>query len=73
MYDPYERLANAIIERAVKDYRKLWHFNKDNYAKLEIIHFFNSQWFAILTRVNPEWLIEKLEEEANARRKKYIR
>ena len=71
MYDPYERLANAIIERAIEDYRKLWNFPKDNYAKQEIIHFFNSQWFAILTKINSEWLIEKLEDEADAKRKKY--
>ena len=69
MYDPYERLANAIIVRAIEDYRKLWNFKKDSYAKQELIHFFNSQWFAILSRINPEWLIEKLEEEANAKRK----
>ena len=71
--DPYELLANAIIERAVEDYRNLWNWTKDDYAKQELIHFFYSQWFAILTKLDPTYLIEKLEEEANAKRRLYHR
>ena len=68
MYDPYERLANAIVERAIEDYRKLWCWTKYHYAKQEILSFFYSEWFFILTKIDPDWLVEKLEEEANAKR-----
>ena len=72
-HDPYEELANAIILRAVEDYRDLWFKDKEDGKKQGIIKFFHSRWFSILTKIDPNWLIEKLEEEANARRKKYIR
>ena len=71
--DPYELLANGIVERAVEDYRNLWNWTKDDQAKQELIHFFYSQWFAILTTLDPTYLIEKLEEEADAKRKKIHR
>ena len=71
--DPYELLANGIVERAVEDYRNLWNFTKNDYAKQELIHFFYSEWFSILTTLDPTYLIEKLEEEADAKRKKIHR
>ena len=71
--DPYELLANGIVERAVEDYRNLWNWKKDDYAKQELIHFFYSEWFSILTKLDPTYLIEKLEEEADAKRKKIHR
>ena len=71
--DPYELLANGIIERAVEDYRRLWNWTKDDYAKKELIHFFYSEWFSILTTLDPKYLIEKLEEEANAKRRLHHR
>ena len=37
--DPYELLANGIVERAIEDYRLLWNWTKDDYAKQELIHF----------------------------------
>ena len=40
--DPYELLANAIVEQAVKEYRELWNWKKDDYAKKELIDFFFS-------------------------------
>ena len=69
--DPYELLANGIVERAVEDYRNLWNWKKDDYAKQELIHFFYSEWFSILTTLDPKYL--KLEEEADAKRKKIHR
>ena len=71
--DPYELLANGIIERAVEDYRNLWNWTKDDYAKRELINFFYSEWFSVLTTLDPKYLIEKLEEEADAKRKKINR
>lgn len=57
--DPYENLANAIILRAVEDYRLT-----DNEKELEKIEaFFHSDWFATLTRLDPDLLIKKLRKE----------
>ena len=71
--DPLELLANAIVIQAANDYRKLWNFKKTDYAKRELIEFFYSEWFCVLTRIDPDWLIEELEKEANAKRKKIHR
>lgn len=66
--DPLELLANAIIMQAVSDYRRLWNFQKTDYAKRELIEFFYSEWFMVLTTIDPDWLIEVLEKEADAKR-----
>ena len=69
--DPYELLANAIVEQAVKEYRELWNWTKDDYAKKELIDFFFSDWFSVLTKLDPKYLVEELEEEANVKRQNY--
>ena len=68
--NPYTGLANAIILQAVKDYRdaikKLsrGRVNKDaEIKKQEILNFFRSDWFGVLTEIDPEMLIRKLDEE----------
>lgn len=68
--DPYTGLANAIILQAVKDYRdaikKLsrGRVNKDaEIKKQEVLNFFRSDWFGVLTEIDPEMLIRKLDEE----------
>lgn len=68
--DPYEGLANAVILQAVKDYRnavrKLARGRKNHEAeavKAECLRFFRSGWFSILTDIEPEFLIRKLDEE----------
>ena len=68
--DPYTGLANAIILQAVKDYRdaikKLsrGRVNKDaEIKKQDILNFFRSDWFGVLTEIDPEMLIRKLDEE----------
>ena len=70
MNDPYERLANAIILQAVKDYRNaLKRLNKhsnrdvDLYMKKEVEQFFRSGWYSCLTTIDPKMLIRKLNEE----------
>lgn len=68
--NPWEELANAVVLQAVKDYRRLWNFDREHHAKRELIRFFHSQWFSILTRLDPEFLIEGLEREANVQRSK---
>lgn len=70
--DAYERLANAIIIRAAKDYRsalkrlKRNPHNQSAQADAKSIEqFFRSEWYMCLTDVNGELLIRKLREEAN--------
>lgn len=68
--DPYTGLANAIILQAVKDYRSAHkklsrgRNNKDaKNMKEEVERFFRSGWFGMLTQIDPEMLIRKLQEE----------
>ena len=57
--NPYENLANAIVLQAVKDYR----LTDDEAELAEIERFFRSDWFGVLTDVNPEYLIRNLRKE----------
>lgn len=59
MTNGYEELANAIILQAVKDYRNA----QTAGAKSAIVRFFRSDWFKVLTKLEPEILITKLKEE----------
>ena len=68
--DPYENLANAIVLDVVKDYRKaLKRLKKNSRNSIatsecnEIERFFRSGWFGILSKVDPEYLINRLKEE----------
>lgn len=71
MIRAYENLANAVIEQAVKDYRrakaKLAKEAEDVMAlkmRRETEQFFRSAWFGQLTALDGELLLEKLEEES---------
>ena len=57
--NPYEELANAIVLQAVKDFRL--HDDEKKLASIE--RFFRSDWFSVLTSINPEILITKLRKE----------
>ena len=63
-----EELANAIILQAVKDYRAALrgkgcnHKSAKNTVK-ECEKFFRSEYFRILTKLDGEMLITKLQEE----------
>ena len=68
--DPYIRLANAIIIQAGKDYvaalKKLKNGRRNTDAEAEIKsieRFFRSDYYSMLTDVDPEFLIRKLREE----------
>jgi hypothetical protein len=68
--DPYEKLANAIVLLAAKDYRsalkRLKKYPSDREAKaavLELERFFRSGWYSVLTSVDGEYLIENLRKE----------
>ena len=55
----YEKLAEAIIVRAIIDYRK----SKDEEVKKSIERFFRSEWFYVLTNLDGEMLIKRLKRE----------
>lgn len=68
--DPYEALGNAIILQAVKDYRtalKKVKRNPQNRMALDealtIEKFFRGPLFSVITSVDPEYLIGKLQDE----------
>jgi hypothetical protein len=59
----YENLANAIVLQAVKDYRAAK--RTGNSGRIASIRrFFRSDWFGTLTDVDGEYLIRKLDKEA---------
>ena len=58
----YDALANAIIIQACKDYRRaIESFNI--YEMRQIRHFFHSQWFKMLSEVDGDYIIERIERE----------
>lgn len=59
----YEELANAIVLQAVKDYREALKDEEGKITRLEVETFFRSNWFKLLTNIDPEMLIEKLKGE----------
>ena len=70
---PYQRLANAIVEQAAKDYRSAlkalardsdYAYIQDEVKSLE--RFFRSRWYGILTNVDGEYLMERLRAEVGA-------
>ncbi|MBR6029416.1 MAG: hypothetical protein IKP40_10025 [Clostridia bacterium] len=65
----YQGLANAIVEQAAKDYVSALRFLKKHPGAkgalkeaLEIEDFFHSEWYALLTDVDPDYLIKRLRE-----------
>ena len=67
----YQELANAIVAQAVYDYADLLKKQKkrpDSHrlkADMKALNrFFHSQWYATLTAVDPDVLLEKLKKEA---------
>ena len=57
--EPYENLAKASVLQVVKDYR----LHDDEQELTRIERFFRSDWFSVLTNVDPETLITKLRKE----------
>ena len=58
-YKNYEDLANEIIIQAVKDYRR----TKSPQVRNEIKRFFKSEWFTMLSNVDGDVILKKLERE----------
>lgn len=76
-----ENLANAIILQAVKDYKKALRQLEGNprnqearHDKVRLEKFFRSQWYGVLTELDPERLMagvkENVQHEMNERRRK---
>ena len=70
--DPYEKLANAIVLQAVSDYRAALKKVKKNPKNrdaideaLQIEKFFRSEWYQVLTSVDGEYLIDRLQKEVS--------
>ena len=66
----WEDLAQAIIMKAVEDYRKarrrVRHFPDQKGAQVtirEVERFFRSDWFTVLTSIDGAVLLKKLKEE----------
>ena len=63
---PWEDLANGIIEQAADDYKKaLKRIKKFKQLRAaqeihSINRWFRSEWFGMLTQVDPEYLIQNL-------------
>ena len=57
--DPWQNLAHAIVLQAVADYRMA---EKQRDLE-ELERFFRSDWFSMLTKLDPEYLIAKLRSE----------
>ena len=70
---PWQKLANAIVEQAVEDYRKAQARIKANpmiadHAKVELSQleqFFRSQWFEALTDVDGQLILSRLKKEVS--------
>ena len=70
MTGPCDNLAQAVILQAVKDYRtarkelKYHPKNKDSKLMIEDCErFFRSDWFGVLTSVDGQMLLKRLQEE----------
>lgn len=73
--DPYIRLAEAIVVRACDDYRNpkealrgMGYYSRPtpdlkDKIRAEVVRFIRSDWFQLLTTLDPELLIEKLRGE----------
>ena len=68
--DGFEELINAIIVRAVKDYRYVlkkcirYPYSKEwQTEKRKLEQFFHSAWYKALTNLDSEILIRKIKEE----------
>ncbi len=73
MENCYTRLANTIIIQAAKDYakalrrlKKFPHDKESRYIKQDCERFFRSGWFEVLTELNGEVLIQRMNEEVYA-------
>lgn len=60
--EPYQDLANAIIYTAANDYRVALKCNNKK-LRVEVESFFYSNWYALLTNVEPDRILDRLRQE----------
>jgi hypothetical protein len=67
----YRELINAVILQAVKDYRLSLRILKQQpdsrpaaTMKADVEEFFHSDWFGMMTKIDPDYLIDRLRKEA---------
>lgn len=60
--DPYQNLANAIVAVAADDYRLALQENDSDLMR-SLERFFYSEWYKLLTNLNPKVLLELLHQE----------
>lgn len=71
--DCYERLANAVIIQAVKDYRRAYRKCRNGGSSMAMAEvralerFFCSEWFAELTDADGRALLRKIKEMEDGR------
>ena len=59
----YQELANAVVLQAVKDYR----MTEDTQKLKALDRFFRSDWFAVLTTLDPDFLLRQMQKEKAAK------
>ena len=69
--DRYENLVNAIVLQAAIDYKRAllhlkWNPENRNWKseKKKIIEFFKSDWYRVLTEVEPGLILEEMKRQA---------
>lgn len=65
-YAGYETLANAIVVQAYDDYKKAVK-RRDKHEKESIERFFHSEFYMLLTSVDPDYLLNNAKKEARRR------
>ena len=63
--DPYINLANAIVSIAADDFRTALEENNIDLQK-SLEQFFYSSWYSILTKIEPDVILERIKEEFEA-------
>lgn len=61
-FDPYINLANAIVSVAADDYRTALEENNEGLKK-SLERFFHSSWYGVLTKVEPDVILGRIQRE----------
>lgn len=61
----WEDLSNAIVAQACKDYRMVMDSTtlQGQYKKKKLLEFFYSEWFHILCKVDPDYILARIERD----------
>lgn len=67
--EAFQNLAHAIIVQAAKDYQEYYGTYRIEQERIE--SFFRSEWFTMLTDLDPETLINHLNRDIQRRRQQW--